>query len=60
MPPTWLTALWVSLRLAFLAAADILYDIYIRRHWQMMWIMEAVWPVTALYFGPLAWYAYRR
>jgi hypothetical protein len=23
-------------------------------------IMEAVWPSTALYFGPLAWLAYRR
>jgi hypothetical protein len=25
-----------------------------------MWIMEAVWPVTALYFGPLAWLGYVR
>jgi hypothetical protein len=23
-------------------------------------IMEAVWPVTGLYFGPLAWWGYRR
>ena len=25
-----------------------------------MRIMEAVWPVSALYFGPLAWWAYAR
>lgn len=25
-----------------------------------MWIMEAVWPITALYFGPLALWAYFR
>lgn len=25
-----------------------------------MWIMEAVWPITALYFGPAAVWAYRR
>lgn len=25
-----------------------------------MWIMEAVWPITALYFGPLALWAYYR
>lgn len=25
-----------------------------------MWIMEAVWPVTALYFGPVAVWAYHR
>jgi hypothetical protein len=25
-----------------------------------MAVMEAVWPVTALYFGPLAWWGYRR
>jgi hypothetical protein len=23
-----------------------------------MWIMEAVWPITALYFGPLALWGY--
>jgi hypothetical protein len=25
-----------------------------------MWIMEAVWPITALYFGPLALWGYYR
>ena len=61
MPPTWLTILaWVSLAAAFLTAALILYDIRGRGHRQKMAVMEAVWPVTALYFGPLAWLGYRR
>jgi hypothetical protein len=38
----------------------VAFDVFARGHRQKMWIMEAVWPVTALYFGPLAWWAYRR
>ncbi len=61
MPPGWLTALaWASLALAFATAGLILHDIYGNRHRQRMGVMEAVWAVTALYFGPLAWPAYRR
>jgi hypothetical protein len=61
VPPTWLTILaWVSLALAFATAAAIVYDIHGRGYRQKMAVMEAVWPVTALYFGPLAWPAYRR
>lgn len=61
MPALWLTALaWFSLGVAFLSAALILGDIYLRGYRQKMWIMEAVWPVTALYVGPLAWWAYAR
>ena len=61
MSPTWLTVLaWVSLAAAGASALDILIDIYVRRYRQHMRIMEAVWPVTALYFGPVAWLAYRR
>ena len=60
-PPTWLVWLsWVSLAVAVLCAADILIDIYGRRRRQRMPVMEAVWPVTALYFGPVASLAYRR
>lgn len=60
MAPTWLTALaWFSLRLAFLVAGAIAYDIFGRGHRQKMWIMEAVRPLIALYAGPLAWWAYR-
>ncbi len=59
--PVWLTALaWVSLGLAVLCAALVLHDVFGRGYRQHMRIMEVVWPVTALYFGPLALWAYRR
>lgn len=61
MPPTWLTALaWVFLAVAFGSAAEIGLDIFRRGYRQKMGVMEAVWPVTALYFGPAASWAYRR
>ena len=61
MPPFWLIVLsWISLGVAFLSAALILYDLFGRGYRQHMWIMEAVWPITALYFGPLALWAYFR
>lgn len=61
MPPEWLTIIaWVSIALALLTAAAILYDIYGRGYRQKMGVMEAVWPITALYFGPLGWWGYRR
>lgn len=61
MPGTWLTALaWIALAVAFASAAWILLDIYGRGYRQKMPVMEAVWPVTALYFGPVAIWAYRR
>ena len=57
MPPTWLTILaWVSLAIAFLTAGLIAYDIYGRGYRHKMPVMDAVWPITALYFGPLAWW----
>ncbi len=61
MPPMWLTILaWISLAFAFATAAVIVFDIYGRGYRQKMTVMEAVWPVTALYFGPLAWWGYQR
>jgi len=51
---------WFSLLLAFACAGLILYDLFGRGYRQRMRIMEAVWPITALYFGPLALWAYRR
>jgi hypothetical protein len=60
VPPPWLTALaWAALAVAFGCAAWIGFDIYGRGYRQHMKIMEAVWPVTALYFGPVAVAAYR-
>ncbi len=61
MPPTWLIVIsWAALALAFASAAVILADIYGRGFRQRMRVMEAVWPVTALYFGPVAVWMYWR
>lgn len=61
MVPTWLTILsWAFLALALASAAAITADIFVLGYRQHMKVMEAVWPVTALYFGPLALAAYRR
>ncbi len=58
--PGWLTVLAVaSLAAAVACAALIALDILLR-HRQRMWIMNLVWPLTALYAGPLALWAYRR
>ncbi len=60
MPPAWLTVLaWTALAVAFASAVWIGYDIHGRGYRQQMTIMEVVWPVTALYFGPAAVAAYR-
>jgi hypothetical protein len=61
MPPTWLTVLaWISLAASFVCAALIAFEIYGRGYRQHVWIMGVVWPLTALYSGPLGWLAYRR
>ncbi len=60
MPAPWLTALaLVALVTALLSAGYLSYDIWGRGYRQPMRVMEAVWPVTALYFGPLAIWGYR-
>jgi hypothetical protein len=61
VPPVWLTALaWTALAVASASAAAILVDIHGRGYRQPMRVMEAVWPITALYFGPVAVWGYRR
>ena len=61
MIPTWLTVVsWIFVGIAVLCAAALLYDIYGRGYRQRTSIMEAVWPITALYLGPLALWAYNR
>jgi Domain of unknown function (DUF4396) len=60
MPPLWLTVLaWAALVAGFACGAWIAFDIYGRSYRQQMKVMEAVWPITALYFGPAAVWAYR-
>ena len=61
MPPTWLTLIaWIWLGISFVSSGVILFDIFVRGHRQPMGVMDAVYPITALYLGPLAWSAYRR
>jgi hypothetical protein len=55
MAPTWLTAVaWAYLSVCFACAGIIGYDITVSRRRQPMGVMNAVYPITALYFGPLA------
>jgi hypothetical protein len=60
-PAGWLEAVgWISLALAFASALVIAYDIYVRGYRQKMWIMGLVYPITALYWGPVAaWFYFR-
>jgi hypothetical protein len=54
MIPGWLGALaWASLATAFACAALIAVDVFARGYRQPMAVMEAVWPITALYLGPI-------
>ncbi len=61
MPSSAFTAFaWIALAVAFASTAWIAFDIYGRGHRQQMGVMEAVWPITALYFGVVALVAYRK
>ena len=61
MAPAWLTVLaWIALVVAFGCTAEIVYDVFGRGYRQHMRVMEWVWPITALYFGPVAVWAYRK
>lgn len=61
MPSFWLVVVSSSvLALGFACAGWIVFDVYGRGNRQHLPVMEAVWPLTALYFGPLAIWAYRR
>lgn len=51
--PAWLPVLSrISLSLSLLGALAVLADIFVLRRRQPMRIMEAVWPLTMLYWGP--------
>lgn len=57
--PEWLRILaWAYLSLSFLCAAIIVLDEFWRP--QHMLIMNVVWPITAIYFGPAALWGYYR
>jgi Domain of unknown function (DUF4396) len=56
----WQVAGWIALGVAFASAGWILYAMYGRGQRPHMRIMEAVWPITALYWGPVAVWFFRR
>ena len=59
--PAWLTITsWVFISVGLASAAVIVADIYLLGYREHVKIMEAVWPLTALYAGPLALAAYFR
>jgi hypothetical protein len=61
VPPGWLTAVaWFWVLACLASAAAIVVDVLVRERRQMMKVMEWVWPITALYFGPIALWAYLR
>ncbi len=58
--PEWLIVVsWISIGLGIVCAAIIVIDL-VAVSPQKMWIMDIVWPVTALYSGPLGLWAYYR
>jgi hypothetical protein len=53
--PDWLTAVaWFYLSVCFCCAGIVAWDILVGRRRQPMGVMNVVFPVTALYFGPFA------
>lgn len=60
MAPEWLVVLsWISVAAGIVSAAAIAVDIW-AGHRQHMWIMNLVWPLTALYSGVIGLWAYYR
>src|ERR1700733_757733 len=61
MIPGWVMLIaWLYLAICFCCAALIAADIAILQHRQPMGVMNFVFPITALYFGPLALWFYWR
>ncbi len=57
MIPTWLHILSIfALLVGFVCALIVAIDV--TRHHQHMWIMNVVWPVVALFAGPIALWGY--
>jgi hypothetical protein len=55
MAPAWLTVVaWIYLSICFGCAGAIAWDIVVNGRRQPMGVMNAVFPITAVYFGPLA------
>lgn len=55
MIPGWLTVVsWIFIGAGLVSAALILVDVYLLGYREHVKVMEAFWPLTALYAGPLA------
>jgi hypothetical protein len=59
MPHPLIAVAWLSLTLAVLSALTVVADLVVDGA-QTMWIMNVVWPVTALWAGPLGLLGYLR
>jgi hypothetical protein len=59
-PNSLTTLAWVYLGVCFVCAGVIAYDILVNHRRQPMGVMDAVFPITALYFGPFALALYLR
>jgi hypothetical protein len=61
MAPAWLTVVaWLYLSICFCSAGVIAYDIAFNHRPQPMGVMSFVFPITALYLGPVALALYWR
>jgi hypothetical protein len=61
MAPVWLTVVaWLYLSVCLCCAGIIAYDIAVNHRRQPMGVMNFVFPITALYFGPFALALYWR
>jgi Domain of unknown function (DUF4396) len=61
MAPTWLTVVaWIYISVCFVCAGVIVYDIVFNHRRQPMGVMNFVFPITAMYFGPFALALYWR
>jgi hypothetical protein len=58
--PPWLVVGWIALATGFASAAAIAWDVVVRGYRQHMAIMNWVYPITGLYWGPVAVYLYFR
>jgi hypothetical protein len=57
----WIVVAWVAIAVALLCAGAIVWDIVVRGNRAPMAVMNLVWPITALYWGPVAaWFYFTR
>lgn len=56
--PEWLVYLAIISLVLGIASAFLIATDLVRGHRQQMWIMNLVWPITALYSGPIALWFY--